>query len=214
MNQRIFYLIALLIAIFMLTNTKPIPTNIHRIEGINKLVAQFQTRRTVEKANDVPSIYSDLNLVPDIYDQKCYSQWDHWTSNGLAERLGNPIGWKRIAQWNNECEPETISLNFSDVYSIILSNNPMIAYPEFSDYDKQLLTESGLIVSIKKMEYPYTLAERTIVYMRVMYMFEVQNVYVYVDQIMLRESTNDDEILNWADQLYNEIQTSLVNIPS
>jgi hypothetical protein len=209
MNQRILYLIVILLAAIMISNTKPIPVSIHRIEGMNQFDAIYQVRRTLEKADDEPSIYSDLELVPEDYTNECYSQWDHWSSNGLADRLGNPIGWQRAISWNDDCDPEGQVRVYEDVYNILISKNPMIAYPDFSNLDETLITESGIEVSLSSIDYPYTISGTTTVYERVKYTFKVKDVYVFIGQTRLRDESNEIELLEWVDKLYDEIQTIL-----
>jgi len=209
MNQRILYLIVILLAAIMISNTKSIPVSIHRIEGMNEFDAIFQVRRTLEKADDEPSIYSDLELVPEYYTYECYSLWDHWTSNGLADRLGNPIGWQRVISWNDDCDPEGQVRIYEDVYYILISKNPMIAYPDFSNLDEKLTTQSGVEVLLSRIDYPYTLRGITTVYERIKYTFKVNDVYVFIEQTRLRDEKNNDELLIWVEKLISEIQTVL-----
>lgn len=209
MNQRYLYLVAIIIAAFLLLIAKPIPVNIYRIEGINEFDIRFQARRTLEKADEEPSIYSELELIPEEYSVKCYSRWDHWTSNGLADRLGNPIGWQRVINWNDDCDPEGQIKIYEDVYYILISKNPMIAYPDFSNLDEKLITQSGVEVLFSSIEYPYTISDVTTVYERIKYTFRVKDVYVYIEQTILRNEFRNEELLEWVDILKNEIETVL-----
>jgi len=209
MNQRFLFLIAMIMVAFLLSIAKPVPVNMYRIEGMNEFDIRFQARRTLEKADEEPSIYSELELVPEEYSLKCYSLWDHWTSNGLADRLGNPIGWQRVISWNDDCDPEGQVRIYEDVYYILISKNPMIAYPDFSNLDEKLTTQSGEEVLLSRIDYPYTLRGKTTVYERIKYTFKVNDVYVFVEQTRLRDESNNEELLKWVEKLINEIQSVL-----
>jgi len=209
MNQRFLFLIGIIMAAFLILIAEPVPVNIYRIEGINEFDIRFQARRTLEKADEEPSIYSELELVPEEYNVECYSRWDHWTSNGLADRLGNPIGWQRVINWNDDCDPEGQIRIYEDVYYILISKNPMIAYPDFSNLEEKLTTQSGVEVLLTSTDYPYTISGKTTVYERVKYTFKVNEVYVFIEQTRLRDESNNDELLIWVEKLISGIQTVL-----
>ncbi len=209
MNQRIFLVVSMLIAAYLLVIIKPIPVNIHRIERVSELDVRFKGS-VLEDTEMNPSIYSELDLIPQKFNSICYSQGNYLTSNGLADRLGNQIGWQHIVQWNYDCDPEGQIVNiFENVYSILISKNPMNAYPDYSNMDEKLVTQSGIEVLFNRIEYPYTINGVTTVFERIKYMFNVNDVYVYIEQTVLRDEFNSEELLEWVYLLKGEIETAL-----
>ena len=209
MNQRFFFTIVLLIVAFTIESSRPIPTNIYRIEGSSKYDIRYQLRRTIEKYDYEESEWTPLNLVPDEYKSNCYSQWDHWAANGLADRLGKPIAWQRIAQWTYECDLEDRVFYETDAYTILLSRNPMAAYPKFSVHDKVFLTDSGIEVSISQNDNTVIIDSKAVVSSQVQYTFKVEDVYVFIEESISEETFNQSKISTWVDTLANEIKTVL-----
>lgn len=209
MNQRIFYIVTMIITAYLLLIIKPLPVNIHRIERVSEFEVRFKGSVLEDKEMN-PSVFSELALVPDQFNSSCYSDVNYLTSNGLADRLGNRIGWQRIIQWNYDCDSDGQIINlFENVYSILISKNPMIAYPDFSNQDEKLTTQSGVEVLLTSTDYPYTISGKTTVYERVKYTFKVNDVYVFIEQTRLRDESNNDELLIWVEKLISEIQTVL-----
>jgi len=209
MNQRIFYVVTMIIAAYLLLIIKPLPINIHHIERVSELEIRFKGS-VLEDTEMNHSIFSELELVPYQLVSTCYSDVNYLTSNGLADRLGNHIGWQRIIQWNNDCDPEGQIANiFDNAYSILISKNPMIAYPDFSNLNETLITQSKTEVLFSSIDYPYTISGKTTVYERIKYTFKVKDVYVFVEQTRLRDEMNNEELLIWVEKLISEIQTVL-----
>jgi hypothetical protein len=210
MNQRFFFTAIFLIIVIMMSSLKSVPMNIYRIEGSSELDVRFQARRTIEKYDHEESEWSKLNLVPSQYDTNCYIKWDHWVANGLADRLGKPIAWKRNIQWNHECKDVKFMYVPVDVYSIVLSRNPMATYPRNSVFEDQLITDQGIPFDyITQWIYPYTNNGVTYHYIQVQYSFKVEDTYVFVDQVMTDRDVDKKDIAVWGDKLTKEIKTVL-----
>ena len=210
MNQRYFYSIILLMIAFIASSIRPLPMNIYRIVGRYEYDIRYQARRTIEKYDYEDSEWSSLDLVPIDFDMNCYSQWDHWLANGLADRLGKPIAWQRNIQWNNECKDEKHMYVPSDVYSIVLSRNPMALYPRYSVSDKQFITDQGIPVDYySQWIYPYTNNGVTYHFIQVQYSFKVEDTYVFIDQVIIDRDLDEKEIAVWVDTLANELKTVL-----
>lgn len=209
MNQRIFYTGILLSIVITLSSFRPLPMNIYRIEGSSEHDVRFQARRTIEKYDYEESKWSKLNLVPSQYDTNCYIQWDHWVANGLADRLGKPIAWKRNIQWNYECKDDKFMYVPPDMYSILLSRNPMAAYPKFTVSDKQILTDSGIQVSYKQEEYTFKVNGKSGIYYLTQYTFKVNDTYVFIEQVILDRVVDEKKIAEWVDSIADELKTVL-----
>lgn len=210
MNQRYFYSIILLMIAFIASSIRPLPMNIYRIVGRYEYDIRYQARRTIEKYDYEESEWSSLDLVPIDFDMNCYSQWDHWLANGLADRLGKPIAWQRNIQWTNECKDEKHMYVPSDVYSIVLSRNPMALYPRNSAFENQLVTNQGIQVDYSaQWEYPYTNNGVTYHYIQVRYAFKIEDNHVFIDQIFIGQDEIKEDIALWVDQLANELKTVL-----
>lgn len=210
MNQRFFFTGVLLTIVFILSSFRPLPMNIYRIAGSSEFDIRYQARRTIEKYDYEESEWSSLDLVPMDIDMNCYSQWDHWLANGLADRLGKPIAWQRNIQWTNECKDEKHMYVPSDVYSIVLSRNPMATYPKNSVFEDQLITDQGIPVDIyAQWIYPYTNNGVTYHYTQVQYAFKVEDTYVFIDQVIIDRDVDEKEIAIWVDTLANELKTVL-----
>ena len=140
----------------------------------------------------------------------CYSQWDHWLANGLADRLGKPIAWQRNIQWTNDCKDEKHMYVRSDVYSIVLSRNPMATYPRYRVLDNQFITDQGIPVDYySQWIYPYTNNGVTYHFIQVQYSFKVEDTYVFIDQVIIDRDLDEKEIAVWVDTLANELKTVL-----
>ena len=210
MNQRYFYSIVLLMIALTASGIRPLPMNIYRITARYEYDIRYQARRTIEKYDYEESEWSNLNLVPIEYATNCYGQWNHWMANGLADRLGKPIGWQRNVQWNHECVDEKQSYVPVDVYTIILSKNPMAAYPRNSVFENQLVTNQGIQVDYSaQWEYPYTNNGVTYHYIQVRYAFKIEDNHVFIDQIFIGQDEIKEDIALWVDQLANELKTVL-----
>jgi hypothetical protein len=210
MNQRFFFTGVLLAIVFILSSFRPLPMNIYRIVGSSEFDTRYQARRTIEKYDYEESEWSSLDLVPIDIDMNCYSQWDHWLANGLADRLGKPIAWQLNIQWTNECEDEKHLYVPSDVYSIVLSRNPMATYPRYSVSDKQFKTDQGIPVDYyAQWIYPYTNNGVTYHYIQVQYAFKVEDTYVFIDQVITDQDVDEKVIAVWVDTLANELKTVL-----
>jgi len=208
MSQRIFLLIALFIAAYFMLLVTPLPVNIYQIEKISETDLRFIG--STNENSEQTSIYSKLNLVPENFNNNCYSQFNTLTSNGLADKLGNLIGWQHNVQWNNDCDPEgQIENIFGDAYSILISKNPMVLYPEFSNLEQRLVTETGIEVDLSTYEYPYTNKGKTIVFAELKYSFKVVEEYVFVTHTVLRDTWDDETLLKWIDSLNYEIKSVL-----
>ncbi|MBN2876690.1 MAG: hypothetical protein JXL85_03455, partial [Bacilli bacterium] len=205
MNQRYFYSIVLLMIALTASGIRPLPMNIYRITARYEYDIRYQARRTIEKYDYEESEWSSLDLVPIDFDMKCYSQWDHWLANGLADRLGKPIAWQRNIQWTNDCKDEKYMYVPSDVYSIVLSRNPMAVYPRYSVFEDQLITNQGIPFDyFTQWIYPYTNNGVTYNFIQVQYSFKVEDTYVFVDQVMTDRDVDKKEIAVWVDTLANE----------
>lgn len=210
MNQRYFYSIVLLMIALTASGIRPLPMNIYRITARYEYDIRYQARRTIEKYDYEESEWSNLNLVPIEYATNCYGQWDHWLANGLADRLGKPIAWQRNIQWTNDCKDEKYMYVPSDVYSIVLSRNPMAVYPRYSVFEDQLITNQGIPFDyFTQWIYPYTNNGVTYNYIQVQYSFKVEDTYVFVDQVMTDRDVDKKEIAVWVDTLANELKTVL-----
>ncbi len=210
MNQRIFFTGVLLIIVFVISSFRPLPMNIYRIAGRSEYDIRYQARRTIEKYDHEESEWSKLNLVPIEYVSNCYSQWDHWVANGLADRLGKPIAWQRIVQWNYECDEGKERYNPTDQYTILLSTNPMAAYPRNSVFENHLITNQGIQVDYStQWEYPYTNNGETYLYIQVRYAFKHEDKHVFIDQVFMDQDVIEKDIALWVDTLVNELKTVL-----
>lgn len=210
MNQRFFFTGVLLVIVFILSSFRPLPMNIYRIAGSSEFDIRYQARRTIEKYDYEESEWSKLSLVPKEYASNCYSQWDHWVANGLADRLGKPIAWQRNVQWNNECIDETQNYAPVDVYTILLSTNPMASYPRNSVFEYQLITNQGIQVDYSmQWEYPYTNNGETYHYVQVRYAFKLEDKHVFIDQVFMDQDVIEEDIALWVDTLVNELKTVL-----
>lgn len=209
MNQRFFFTTVLLIIVFILSSLRPLPMNIYRIEGSSEHDTRYQLRRTIEKYDYEESEWTPLNLVPEEFNSSCYSQWDHWAANGLADRLGKPIAWQRIAQWTYECDVEDRIFYETDAYTILLSKNPMAAYPKFTVHDKVFLTDAGNEVSISQNEYTVIIDSKGVVYTQIQYTFRVEDVYVFIEQSIQNRTFDEKVISDWVDTLAEELKTVL-----
>ena len=85
----------------------------------------------------------------------------------------------------------------------------MISYPDFSNLDERLITQSGVDVLLSSIDYPYTISGKTTIYERIKYTFKIKDIYVFVEQTRLRDKKNNDELLIWVEKLLSEIQTVL-----
>lgn len=207
--------LAILLLVFInlfYSGSKNVPVNIHRITNQNEFDFRYQMRETMYPRENTDRPWSNLSLVPDERMDECHAYYDSWMGNGLAAESGTRIGWKRVVYYDyNACDDRFDIFTYDQTYSVLISDNPMMGYPQYKDFSKEVdhVTAMGLSVWENK-SISYWMKEKDVKTDLNFYFdsFKVGDYYVFIQTLFVGDE--DSQIrFEWIDEVANELKTVL-----
>lgn len=208
--RKILIILFIVVMTLIMNSSKMFETNIYEIHRDREYDMTYQIRMTTDYYIGVENEWSKIDYTPINYDTKCLVISDQWLSNNLVEEFGKKLIWNRVYSYDyNNCPYSTIDSGY-DKLNIMISNQRMAAYPQYTAFiEKNNYTSpKGVPVWVSLDEDYQVINDDYYHIKKFKYSFILNDHYVFMETISINSEWDINELLETVDNIYDQVVNS------